>query len=60
MKLSDIKYDGVDDAEAILEDVMHRRRWSSGDRDAMAEALSKIVLREHKKMHRRRAAGWGK
>ena len=60
MKLSDIKYDGVDDAEALLEGVMHRSRWTPDDRDAMATALRKIVLREHNKMYKRRAAGWGK
>lgn len=35
-------YDGVQDAEHILEKIMHRQNWSVNVRDQLAEALCKI------------------
>lgn len=34
------------DAEQILEQDMHRRRWQAKDRDAIALRLKTIVVRE--------------
>ena len=35
-----------DDAEKILENVLHRRRWLVADRDAVAKAILAVVDRE--------------
>lgn len=34
------------DAENILEQDLYRRRWQAKDRDAIAERLRKIIIRE--------------
>lgn len=39
-------YNGTDDAEAILEEVMFRRNWTVETRDALAERLVLVVQRE--------------
>lgn len=39
-------YDGKDDAEKILEEIMRRQRWSVEVRDELARELEKIVARE--------------
>ena len=39
-------YDGKSDAEKILEETMHRQRWTVGVRDDLARKLEKIVARE--------------
>lgn len=40
-------YDGIEDAQHILEVVMHRKNWSVDTRDELAEKL-KLVRGRHK------------
>ena len=44
------KYDRI--AQRILEDVLHRTRWSAPDRDAIAFEIGKAVDRETVKLSR--------
>lgn len=51
-------------AEELLEDFLHRRRWSIKDRDMIAEFLAEVVRREivheGEQPRRRGAKGAGK
>ena len=44
------KYDRI--AQRILENVLHRTRWSANDRDAIAWEIEKAVQRETNKLQR--------
>ena len=47
-EIDPLEYDGKDDAEALLEGVLNRSRWSADVRDALAEKL--IQVRHHNQL----------
>lgn len=48
-KLPGDKYDGVKDAEFILEKIMLRTRYTSATRDAIAEVIIRAINKHGKK-----------
>jgi hypothetical protein len=47
-------YDGVKDAEYILENIMHRRNWTSETRDKLAAFLVSVNIRNSNRQERKR------